>query len=63
MTTRISATHESRRPCPECGISDRCTGCGGCECDCSCWDEATWSRYGRAIAAGLAGPGLDGAHL
>jgi len=52
MTTRGSAPDKSR-PCPACGITDRCPGCGGCECDCTCWDEASWTRYGPAVTAGV----------
>jgi hypothetical protein len=52
MATCGSALDGSR-PCPTCGISDRCPGCGGCECDCTCWDEASWAWCGPAITASV----------
>jgi hypothetical protein len=35
-------------PCPRCGIREPCPGCGGCECNCSCWTPFAWARY-RAL--------------
>ena len=37
-----------RLPYPRCGIHEPCPGCGGCECNCSCWTPFTWARY-RAL--------------
>jgi hypothetical protein len=39
--------------CPACYVraAERCARCGGCECDCSCWDEASWARSGLTAAA------------
>ncbi len=51
ISTELSAVRASavpRLPCPRCGIRELCPGCGGCECDCSCWTPFTWARY-RAL--------------
>ena len=44
---RINCTAPSS-PGPHCGVGEPCPGCGGCECDCSCWTPFTWARY-RAL--------------
>ena len=37
--------------CQGCGVSWPCPGCGGCECDCSCWNPFTWARYRACVAS------------
>jgi hypothetical protein len=62
MTTRTPTPDGPGWPCPACGVTDLCLGCGGCECDCTCWNEAAWHQYGPAITVPLAVPGAEGGH-
>jgi hypothetical protein len=37
--------------CRGCAALGPCPGCGGCECDCSCWSEDTWDACTVQVAA------------
>ena len=56
-TARTNST-ASRLSCPHCGNSEPCPGCGGCECDCSCWTPFTWARYRALIPDPLTEPAV-----